>query len=41
MEIPHGVVVEVIAGANYDMETLKIDEAIPNTREFEIYNNWS
>lgn len=36
-EIPKGVTVELIAGANYDLETLKIDEAIPNTKDFLVY----
>ena len=36
-EIPVGVNVEVIAGANYDLQSLKIDEAIPSTRAFIVY----
>jgi hypothetical protein len=37
-EIPESVYrVEIISGDRFDAESLKIDEAIPGTREFKIY----
>ena len=31
-EIPKGVEVEVISGDNYDIDELKIEEAVPKTK---------
>lgn len=36
-EIPEGVKVEVIGGDRFDINSLKIDEAVPSTRQFTVF----